>query len=102
MLASVTMPGPELGGDMWFQKLPQAVREGFNRTRWYWRYDTPEKYQHSLKGYYRMIKGIDNEIAKIRQKLKDRNLDKNTVIILMGDNGYFLGERQLAAEMADV
>jgi alpha-L-rhamnosidase len=24
--------------------------------------------------------------------------DKNTVIILMGDNGYFLGERQLAGK----
>ena len=92
------MPGPDLAEDKYFQQLPQPVREGFNRTRWHWRYDTPEKYQHSVKGYYRMIGGIDLEIAKIRKKLKEKGLDKNTVIILMGDNGYYLGERQLAGK----
>ncbi|MDZ7606234.1 MAG: family 78 glycoside hydrolase catalytic domain [Cyclobacteriaceae bacterium] len=74
------------------------LQEGFNRLRWTWRFDTPEKYQHSVKGYYRMIYEIDWEIAKIRAKLKEKGLDKNTVIILMGDNGYFLGERQLAGK----
>lgn len=92
------MPGPKLAGEEYFERLPRPVREGFNRTRWYWRFDTPEKYQHSVKGYYRMIRGIDLEIAKIRKKLKEKGLDKNTVIILMGDNGYFLGERQLAGK----
>jgi alpha-L-rhamnosidase len=92
------MPGPKLGEDAHFNALPQSVREGFNRRRWHWRYDTPEKYQHSVKGYYRMIHGIDLEIGKIRTRLKERGLDQNTVIILMGDNGYFLGERQLAGK----
>lgn len=94
----LTMPGPALAGDEYFEQLPKPVRDGFNRTRWHWRYDTPEKYQHSVKGYYRMIGGIDLEIASIRKKLKEKGLDKNTVIILMGDNGYFLGERQLAGK----
>ncbi|MBA7539905.1 Bifunctional sulfatase/alpha-L-rhamnosidase [subsurface metagenome] len=92
------MPGPELADDKYFYQLPKPVRDGFNRLRWTWRYDTPEKYQHSVKGYYRMIKGIDLEIAKIREKLKETGQDKNTVIILMGDNGYFLGERQMAGK----
>ncbi|MGB3587762.1 MAG: family 78 glycoside hydrolase catalytic domain, partial [Tunicatimonas sp.] len=98
LLAKTKVPDPKLGDNRYFNKLPEPVREGFNRTRWYWRYDTPEKYQHSVKGYYRMISGIDREIGKIRQQLKKKNLDKNTVIILMGDNGYFLGERQLAGK----
>ncbi|MBT29362.1 MAG: acetylglucosamine-6-sulfatase [Thalassobius sp.] len=92
------MPEASLAEDKYFEALPEAVRDGFNRTRWTWRYDTPEKYQHSVKGYYRMIAGIDLEIAKIRAKLKEKKLDKNTVIILMGDNGYFMGERQLAGK----
>ncbi len=71
LLAETAVPGPELGEDKWFDILPQPVREGFNRTRWYWRYDTPEKYQHSVKGYYRMINGIDDEIARIREKLAE-------------------------------
>jgi alpha-L-rhamnosidase len=92
------MPGPELADAKYFLEQPLPVREGFNRLRWTWRYDTPEKYQHSVKGYYRMIYGIDLEIAKIRKKLAEKGMDKNTVIILMGDNGYFLGERQLAGK----
>ena len=95
---NMVMPGPELAEDKYFLEQPLPVREGFNRLRWTWRFDTPEKYQHSVKGYYRMIYGIDLEIAKIRKKLKEKGLDKNTVIILMGDNGYFLGERQLAGK----
>ena len=98
LLTDTTIPGPELGDDKYFDALPKSVREGFNWLRWTWRYDTPEKYQHSLKGYYRMISGIDLEIKKIREKLKEKGLDKNTVIIVMGDNGYFLGERKLAGK----
>lgn len=98
LLQDQVMPGPDLGEDRYFEALPAPVREGFNRTRWHWRYDTPEKYQHSVKGYYRMISGIDREIGKIRALLKEKGLDENTVIILMGDNGYFLGERQLAGK----
>ena len=98
LLENTTMPGPDLAEDRYFDELPAPVRAGFNRLRWTWRYDTPEKYQHSVKGYYRMISGIDREIAKIREQLAQRGLDKNTVIILMGDNGYFMGERQLAGK----
>ena len=98
LFRNMEMPEPELADDKYFNNLPKSVREGFNRTRWFWRYDTPEKYQRSVKGYYRMINGIDLEIAKIRKKLKEKGQDKNTVIILMGDNGHFLGERQLAGK----
>ena len=96
LLQGVTMPGPDLADDSFFNALPDKVKAGFSRLRWTWRFDTPEKYQQSVKGYYRMISGIDLEIAKIRKQLKKKGLEKNTIIILMGDNGYFLGERQLA------
>ena len=92
------IPGPNLGDDQYFERLPEAVKKGFNRDRWLWRFDTPEKYQEMVKGYYRMISGVDREVGKIRQALKDQNLEENTIIILMGDNGYFLGERQLAGK----
>ncbi len=95
---NMEMPKADISDDKYFNDLPLPVREGFNRLRWTWRYNTPEKYQHSVKGYYRMIYGIDLEIAKIRKKLKETGLDKNTVIIFMGDNGQFLGERQLAGK----
>ena len=95
---NMVMASPLMGEDKWFNDQPEYVRNGENRNRWHWRYDTPEKYQHSIKGYYRMIAGIDLEIGKIRKLLKEKGLDQNTIIILMGDNGYFLGERQLAGK----
>ncbi|TXF90248.1 Bacterial alpha-L-rhamnosidase [Neolewinella aurantiaca] len=98
LLASTTIPAPALSAQKYFDILPQPVRDGFNRLRWTWRYDTPEKYQHSVKGYYRMLSGIDLEIGKLRKELERKGIADNTVIILMGDNGYFLGERQLAGK----
>ena len=98
LFRDIQIPDPELAEERYFMQQPKPVRDGFNRLRWTWRFDTPEKYQHSVKGYYRMIHDIDLEIAKIRKKLKEKGQDKNTVIILMGDNGYFLGERQLAGK----
>ena len=98
MLSNTTIKPAELSEDAYFNALPQAVKDGFNRLRWTWRYDTPEKYQHSVKGYHRMIAGIDREIAAIRKKLEEKGLADNTILVLMGDNGYFLGERQLAGK----
>jgi arylsulfatase A-like enzyme len=92
----VVIPPPSMASDADFMAQPAYVRNGENHTRWLWRFDTPEKYQKSVKGYYRMISGIDLEIGKIRKLLRDKGLDKNTIIIFLGDNGYFLGERQLA------
>ena len=94
----ITIPEPLMKEESYFLAQPEYVRKGENRTRWHWRYDTSEKYQHSVKGYYRMISEVDTEIGKIRKVLEQEGLEKNTVIILMGDNGYFLGERQLAGK----
>lgn len=96
MYQNTTIPDPIMASDAEFLAQPEYVRTGENRTRWYWRFDTQEKYQRSVKGYYRMISEVDAEIGKIRKVLEEQGLAENTVIILIGDNGYFLGERQLA------
>jgi len=93
---NILIPPPVLGDDVYFNQLPREVKEGFNRVRWKWRFDTPEKYQAMVKGYYRMITEIDDEIGTIRKQLKAKGVEDNTIIIVMGDNGYFLGDRQLA------
>jgi len=93
---NIVIPEPILGNDSFFNKLPIPVQAGLNRTRWKWRFDTPEKYQNMVKGYYRMITEIDDEIGLIRKQLKEKGVEDNTIIIVMGDNGYFLGDRQLA------
>lgn len=96
LYANVTIPPPPLGDDKYFNALPREVREGYNRERWLWRFDTPKKYQQSVKGYYRMITEVDDEIGELRKLLEKKGIADNTIIIFMGDNGYYLGERQLA------
>ena len=98
VLKNTEVPAAKYSDNKYYDVLPQIVKDGFNRLRWTWRYDTPEKYQHSIKGYYRMIAGVDMEITKIRKQLKKKGLDENTIIIVMGDNGYFLGEKQIAGK----
>jgi arylsulfatase A-like enzyme len=92
----VVFPEPSLGEDLYFDRLPIEVKNGFNRVRWKWRFDTPEKYQSMMKGYYRMITEIDDEIGALRNLLAKKGQAENTIFIIMGDNGYFTGDRQLA------
>lgn len=92
----VTVPNPIMCEDEYFNRLPVFVKNGFSRLRWTWRFDSPEKYQYMMKGYYRMISGVDQEITKVRKILDKKGFADNTVIVFMGDNGYFLGERQIA------
>lgn len=90
------IPLPITGDSGFFNALPDFLKTTMNRQRWYWRFDTPEKYQQMVKGYYRMISGVDLVIGRLRNSLKELGLEKNTVIIIAGDNGYFLGERGYA------
>lgn len=92
------IPEPMMGEQKYFEELPENVKNGFNRTRWKWRYNTREKYQKMVKGYYNMINGVDQNIGKIREALQAKGVADNTIIILLGDNGYFLGERQIAGK----
>lgn len=97
--ADVTLPAPPLSETAFFETLPPFLQEAsLNRVRWYWRFDTPEKAEQMTKGYFRMISGVDAGIGRILEALEAEGLADNTVIILMGDNGYFLGERGYAGK----
>ncbi|MDO5971329.1 sulfatase [Flavivirga aquimarina] len=87
------IPTPLTADPAFFDALPEFMKQTMNRKRWYWRYDTPDKYQKMVKGYYRMISTVDSVIGRIRKTLKEEGLADNTVIIFMGDNGYYIGER---------
>ena len=91
MYDNVTIPPPE--NAYLYNTMPGFLKTSFNRMRWWQRFCTPEKYQQMVKGYYRMITGIDREVGRLRKELEERGIASNTVIIFMGDNGFFLGER---------
>ena len=94
------LPGPALGDVKYFEALPEFLQDSMtlSRIRWKWRYETPEKHQEMVKGYYRMISTIDDNLGRLRKSLEEWGLSENTVIIFTGDNGYFLGERGLAGK----
>ncbi|HCC69813.1 MAG TPA: sulfatase [Bacteroidales bacterium] len=98
LYANTEIPVTETANPEFFEALPEFLRTTMNRKRWYWRYDTPEKHQRMVKGYYRMISCVDSVISRIRLTLEQEGLADNTVIILMGDNGYFTGERGYAGK----
>ena len=53
---------------------------------------THEVYQYFLKRYLRCVKGIDDNVKRIVDYLKEEGIYDNTVIIYTADQGYFLGE----------
>jgi arylsulfatase A-like enzyme len=93
-----TMPAPETADPRYFEALPEFLRTSEARRRWQIRFATPEMFQESVRSYYRLITGVDFAIGKIRQDLKRLGLDDNTIIVLTGDNGFYLGEYGLAGK----
>jgi arylsulfatase A-like enzyme len=100
LYADFELPQNDLISETYFQKLPPFLKDSLytGRIRWRWRFNTAEKYDGMVKGYYRMITTIDDNIGRLREFLKNKGLAENTVIIFMGDNGYFLNERYLAGK----
>lgn len=92
------IPPPATADPAFFEALPEFLRSGLNRERWKWRFDTPEKHTRMVKGYYRMLSGVDLAIGRLISTLDELGLSDDTVIMLIGDNGYFLGERGYAGK----
>jgi uncharacterized sulfatase len=53
---------------------------------------THQVYQAFLKRYLRCVKGVDDNMGRIINYLKEEGIYDNTIIIYTGDQGYFLGE----------
>ena len=48
-----------------------------------------------FREYCRTLSGVDESIGKVRSWLKGKGLDKSTLVIYMGDNGFLFGEHGL-------
>ncbi|ARA94387.1 hypothetical protein AWN76_015335 [Rhodothermaceae bacterium RA] len=99
LYADVTIPSPETATPAHFERLPAFLREGTEaRERWKLRFSNPEQTQRSLKGYYRLVSGIDAVVGRLRHVLDSLGLADQTVIVFTSDNGFFLGEHGLAGK----
>lgn len=52
-------------------------------------------YQDYLKRYLRCVKGVDDNLGRLFQYLKEEGLWENTIIVYTGDQGMMLGEHDL-------
>ena len=98
MYEDVDIPAPRLSDPAIFANHPEFLKTSMNRKRFYWRWDTPEKFQKNMRAYFRMLSGIDRVTGRIRQKLEQRGLADNTVIVYTADNGYYMGDRGFAGK----
>lgn len=53
---------------------------------------TSDAYQEYLQRYLRCVKGVDDNLGRLFDYLKEEGLWENTVIIYTGDQGFMLGE----------
>lgn len=89
---------PRLDDPAVFNAMPGFLQESLNRVRYFWRWDTPEKYDTNMRALYRMLTGMDRIVGRIAQTLEEQGVADNTVIIYTADNGYYMGERGFAGK----
>jgi arylsulfatase A-like enzyme len=94
----LTMPVPKTADPRFIRALPVELQRSEARRRWAVEFATPELFQASVKGYYRLITGIDRVVGRIAAQLGEQGLDGNTVIVYSSDNGFYLGEHGLAGK----
>lgn len=90
----VVIPEPVTAAEKYWNQFPDFFRtdENLARKRWKGLFGTDALYQENVKNYYRLITGVDDAVGNMMAQLKKQGIDENTIIIVMGDQGMFLGE----------
>jgi arylsulfatase A-like enzyme len=90
----ITIPEPVTADPVYWKKFPAFFQTdtNFARARWKGLLGTPGLYQENVKNYYRLITGVDDVMGKMMKRLDALRIADNTIVIIMGDNGMFLGE----------
>lgn len=98
MYAGVTVPPAQHADPAYLRALPPFLSAEANegRVRYHWRFDTPEEYQAYMRRYFRLITEVDAAIGDIVDELRTQGELDRTLIVVIGDNGYFHGDRGLA------
>lgn len=75
-----------------FERFPEEFPADYNVPQLSEPETTRLAYQAYLKKYLRCVKGVDDNLARLFNYLKETGLYDNTVIIYTGDQGFWLGE----------
>ena len=90
------IPVPETAAPDFFETQPDFIKRSENRERWKRRFGTPELFQENMKGYFRMVSGVDRVIGRVLREIDALGSADSTVVIFTSDNGMFFGERGLS------
>lgn len=96
--AGVTVPPPLRGEARYFEALPPFLSHDGNegRVRFRKRFDTDARYQDYMTRYYRLVTEVDAGIGRVMAELQAQGVHERTLIVVVGDNGYFQADRGLA------
>ena len=78
------------------QDIPDWVRK--QRYSWHgvdYMYDNAIDFNSFYRQYLETLLGVDESIGRILDQLKANGIDKSTMVIYMGDNGFSFGEHGL-------
>ena len=99
MYRDVSLPGWKKNDPRYYDQLPEFLRGDYEgRKRWDLRFPNPEKWEDSVKRYYRLVSGVDAQVGRMLAALERSGAGDNTVVIFTSDNGFYLGERGLAGK----
>lgn len=98
MYEDIEIYPPRLNDPAIFESQPEFLKTTINRERFFWRWNTDEKYQANIRAYYRMVSGIDNAIGRFLDALEEAGLADNTIVVYSADNGFHMGNRGFAGK----
>ena len=98
LYAEQEMYRPRLDDPAIFEALPDFFKTSITRERYFWRWNTPEKYETNLRAYLRQVTGIDSAIGRFIKALEKAGLADNTIIVYSADNGYHMANRGLTGK----
>ncbi|MFG0256160.1 MAG: sulfatase-like hydrolase/transferase [Rhodopirellula sp. JB053] len=98
---NIEIPLPEhyvAKADITEPKLPPHVLRASERQTGYDYSDNPYTARQRIIRRMQAMTGIDRMVGKVREKLHENGLDKNTIIIFTSDHGLFTGEQGLGGK----
>lgn len=79
-----------------YRDIPRWVRE--QRYSWHgvdYMYHGQTDFDTFYRDYLETLMGVDNSIGRVLAYLEENNLDEETLVVYMGDNGFAFGEHGL-------
>ncbi|MGM0573401.1 MAG: sulfatase/phosphatase domain-containing protein [Bacteroidota bacterium] len=99
LFKDVDIPRRESDNPGAYANMASHVMEGsLNRWCYFDERKDEETREDFEKNFLRCVMSLDRSVGKIMETLREFNLDENTIVIFLSDNGYIWGERGLGGK----